>query len=198
MVPQQPVVEWYLDRALQQVERTHFTIVTCRSVLEGHISPSSLVALFLSTLHYSEHSNHPFCSFSAFFFGTKPFSISTLDVSETNCFDLVTFFPPFPFAFFGGSLKSCLSELLSQHPHSEHQGSLKHNGFDYPRDGKAALHVSIHLPRLAYRYHESSKDLSFIRPGKLRQSQQGSTSATYLLISHYCMLAGSWQPSYEA
>ena len=71
MVPQQPVVEWYLDRALQQVERTHFTIVTCRSVLEGHISPSSLVALFLSTLHYSEHSNHPFCSFSAFFFRNK-------------------------------------------------------------------------------------------------------------------------------
>ena len=30
--PRQPVIERYLDRALQQVGRTHFTIVTCRSV----------------------------------------------------------------------------------------------------------------------------------------------------------------------
>ena len=49
MVPRQPVVERYLDRALQQAGRTHFTIVTCRSV---PLHPP----LF-------EHSNHPFCSF---------------------------------------------------------------------------------------------------------------------------------------
>ena len=49
MVPRQLVVERYLDRALQQVERTHFTIVTCCSV---PLHPP----LF-------KHSNHPFCSF---------------------------------------------------------------------------------------------------------------------------------------
>ena len=111
---QQPVIERYLDRALQQVGRTHFTIVTCRSV---PLRPP----LF-------EHSNCPVHSFF------RVLRNRTLTNLVHLRFDLVTCFPPFPFAFFGGSLKSSLSESLS---HSEHQGSPKHNGFEHIVTGYA-------------------------------------------------------------
>ena len=85
-----------LYELLQQTATASDTWTGHCNKLEQHISPSSLVTLFFSTLHCSNSLTAKVRSFFRVLW-QKPLQILSIDVGETNRFDPVTFLPAFSF-----------------------------------------------------------------------------------------------------